>query len=385
MHAPVTVIETITHMALGGAQKVALRLAEELPNHGAFQTFLVSGPGEGMYDQAEASLGDRFIIAPHLRREISPVADLRAFFELRAIYRRIARHAPGPVLVHTHAPKAGVTGPWAAACAGIRHRVHTIHGLPFNDGQSAKARFALNSFAKIGQAMVEHTISVSAVNARAAMAHRLCPEHRLTVIPPMTDAPSPPEDIAALRAELGIPADAFVAVMVASLKAPKDPLSLLKAAAMVQSGGASRRLFTVLVGGGTMEPLVRQTIADLELENDVLMTGWRGDADRFMDAADINVLLSFGEGIPLVVIDAALRGKKTIATDVGGIGEVITGPEMGWLTPVNDPGAVARALRAAMDNNDTAIPAQRRTAMEAFLPSRVTAAHAELFSRLAGR
>jgi len=382
---PITVIETITHLALGGAQRVALNLATDLPAAGPFRTFLVTGPGEGMYDEARQKLNDRLILCPHLKREIDPLSDFKALCHLYRVYRHLRQTAPGPVVVHTHAPKAGVLGPVAALMAGITTRVHTLHGLPFDQSQPRRVRLALSAFAWMGQQAVTHTISVSNANAAVALRHRYTRPEHLTVIPPMTDEPgSAGRSVAALRQKLHLPPDRFLVVMVASLKHPKDPFSLVEAAALLRDQHSDFPYFFVFVGGGSQEEELKRRIAGHGLGEHTLLTGWRPDAGLFMDACDVAVLMSFGEGIPLVLAEALLRDKKVVATPVGGVPELVREPQDGFLVPPGDARALAQRLeelrRQHQPHELTRVSPDLRLA--AYLPGQVVAAHGRLFEHL---
>ena len=74
-----------------------------------------------------------------LTRRITPVADLRALVALYAHFQRTK-----PDIVHTHTPKAGLLGQWAALAAGVPHRVHTIHGLYLPGGAASRGRTFYN-------------------------------------------------------------------------------------------------------------------------------------------------------------------------------------------------------------------------------------------------
>tara|TARA_R110000868_G_scaffold4155_20_gene25448 strand:+ start:7288 stop:8478 length:1191 start_codon:yes stop_codon:yes gene_type:complete len=81
-----------------------------------------------------------------------------------------------------------------------------------------------------------------------------------------------------------------------------------------------------------------------KLENRVTFHGWRDDVLDALDLADIYVLPSFTEGVPRSIVEAMALGKPVIATDVGGVPELLEGGELGMITTANDSTALANAM-----------------------------------------
>ena len=102
----------------------------------AFRMTIITGSGGVLADQARAA-GIEVIIEPSLRRPIDPRSDLAATGRLTALFTRRRFD-----VVHTHTAKAGVVGRVAARRAGVPRIVHTYHGFPFHQFQSAPRRSA---------------------------------------------------------------------------------------------------------------------------------------------------------------------------------------------------------------------------------------------------
>lgn len=159
-------------------------------------------------------------------------------------------------------------------------------------------------------------------------------------------APAAPE----LLASFGVSGGAPLAVMVGSLSAAKDPSTFLRAIA------AARRdvptLQALLVGDGPLRDALRAEIAALGLEGIVHLTGFRTDPESIEAAASVVVLTSRSlEGTPGVLLDALVLGKPIVATNVGGVPEVIEDDISGLILPIGDAdaigAAIARVLRDA--------------------------------------
>jgi glycosyltransferase involved in cell wall biosynthesis len=150
------------------------------------------------------------------------------------------------------------------------------------------------------------------------------------------------------RQTLGVGPDDFVLLQVARLDYLKDHATALRTLAGVLPQLPNARL--VLVGDGPERPAIEATIRDLNLGDAVRLAGQRGDVDRLLPAADLFLLSSTSEGIPLTVIEAMAAGLPVVATDVGGLREVVDDDRTGLLAPAKGDTALAEhVLRLAAD------------------------------------
>ena len=98
-----------------------------------------------------------------------------------------------------------------------------------------------------------------------------------------------------------------------------------------------------VIGDGTERPALQSLARELGIGDVVHFLGYRRDLPRIAAAADVAVLSSDNEGTPVSLIEAAAAGTPAVATDVGGVAEVVA-PETGMLVPPGDELAFARAL-----------------------------------------
>lgn len=152
-----------------------------------------------------------------------------------------------------------------------------------------------------------------------------------------------------MRAELGIPADAVVAITVANLRKEKDYPNLLRAAQL--SIAEHPGLYFLAVGQG---PLADQVAAErdrLALGDRFWLLGYRTDVPELLAASDLFVLGSTQEGLPVAIMESLAAGLPVVATDVGGVSEAVR-PETGLLVPASDSRALADAVvRLSRDRN----------------------------------
>jgi glycosyltransferase involved in cell wall biosynthesis len=145
-----------------------------------------------------------------------------------------------------------------------------------------------------------------------------------------------------VRVELHIPGDAPVIGTVANFKSHKRLDQLLLAVALVRREVPDVRL--VMVGQGPLEGELRHLAGSLDLNDRVVFTGFREDAPRVCSTFDVFALSSEHEGLSIALIEALALGKAAVATDVGGLAEVIQDGRQGYLVPVGQESAMASRI-----------------------------------------
>lgn len=161
-------------------------------------------------------------------------------------------------------------------------------------------------------------------------------------------------DRGAVRNELGIPEDAWVVGTVAGLRPDKGYDVLLRAARrLLVEGGTGRHAWFVAVGEGPARESLCRLHDDLGLGDRFRFIGFRSDARRVMSGFDVFCLPSRREGLPIALREAAALGLPLVATDVGGVAEVLGDGDR--LVPPDDVDALARALAEPPDAPSAAV------------------------------
>ena len=156
--------------------------------------------------------------------------------------------------------------------------------------------------------------------------------------------PSPPADSQQLRRELAIPAEALIVTAVGRLHPVKGFDNLLKAFASVPPCIHDRPVYLVVVGDGPLATRLPRYAEQLGISDRVRWPGWRDDAGRFQQLADLCVCSSRQEGMGNVILEAWARSRAVLSTRAQGPVDTITDRENGWLVPIGDPAALAAAL-----------------------------------------
>jgi len=171
-----------------------------------------------------------------------------------------------------------------------------------------------------------------------------------------------PRDRSAARQKLGLDANAQLIVTVASLTANKGIDRLIDALALVARRHPDTDARLYVIGEGPARATLKARIAEHGLTGRVSLVGSRPQAElpEWYSAADLFCLASHREGCPNVVIEALACGTPVIASEVGGIGELITSPAYGRLVPAHQPPAegfascISEALKAHWDRGEIA-------------------------------
>ncbi len=278
-----------------------------------------------------------------MARSYSPVAQLRAYRALLELLRR-----EKPDLVHGHMPISGFLARVAARAAGVPRVAYTCHGFLFNQPGPWWRQGMAFVMEWIGGRLTDVHMTVSDEEARDARRLRI---HAGSVgIGNGRDPARFRPDAAArsrIRAAFGVPEDQVVVIAVSRLVRHKGYPELLAAMQEVKAElwVVGERLATD--HGEDLEPY----FAACDLGARLRRLGYREDVPDLLAAADIFVLPSHFEGLPMSVIEAMLTGLPVVATNVRGPREQVEEGRTGLLVPPRHVTALAAALRRLADNS----------------------------------
>jgi len=334
---PVRVVRIIARLNVGGpAWHVVLLSAG---TQARYPTLLVAGSvqrGEADMSGFARERGVPFLSIPELGRTLHPLNDVVAFWKLWRLCRTARPH-----IVHTHTAKAGTLGRLAAWLAGVPVRVHTFHGHVFHGYFGRlKTLFVIT----VERALARITTKFVAISPRQAkdVARYLgLPLDRVGVIPLGLDLDRFLRADAELerrrfREDIGARSDVVV-TMVGRLTAIKNHELALRAFARLPHG--SPRFLLVLVGGGEEEGRLRRMASQLGLAERVRFLGWRRDLEAVYYGSDVVALTSDNEGTPVCLIEALACGRAVVATNVGGVADVLEEGRLGLLVPMAPRGS----------------------------------------------
>ena len=309
------IAHVLSSFGLGGQERVALDLAKQqrAAGHNVLVVSLASLP-EGPNAENFRAAGIRTETVAK-----SPGVDASAPVRLGALLRKARVR-----VVHTHNPHALIYGAPAAMLARASV-VHTKHGM----NPDTTRRLWLRRVASI---LLDACVAVTPALAKVARRNRECDPALLHVIRNGIDmahfSPSV-ETRRQVRAELGIPEDAWVVGTVGRLAPEKDQALLVEAMAPL----LDQRRHLVIVGDGPEHEALRLRITATWRSEFVHMTGARTDVEQLLAAFDVFALTSKSEGLPLVLLEAMATHLPVVASAVGGIPDAIEHGVTGFLFP----------------------------------------------------
>lgn len=321
------VFHVVGSLGLGGAERVVVEYA--------------TSHDRSRYEPEVCCVGDVGPLAGILDERGVPVHALgrRSRLDFRAVFRlaRLIRRR-GVDVVHDHNFTAMTVGIPAAILGGATAVLRTEHNVAARCFPFRRALSRLASMRENAQ------IAVSDAVARSRLAEgRFSPAHLVTIRNGIDDTLRPAAgDRNEVRRELGVPVDAVLCLTVGNLTPQKDHENLIRAAAAV-SDQVPPVYFAVAGGGPILEHLADHATA-LGVGDRVSFLGLRDDVPRLLRGADVFVLSSAWEGLPITVLEAMAAGVPCVSTDVGGVPEVIRDGVNGYVVPPRDHEALAEKI-----------------------------------------
>lgn len=351
------VLVLVTLAEVGGAQTYVMSLLPALTER---YDVTVAAWGPGPLVESARAAGAEYVALRHVRRELSPVHDPLGVMELVRLMRRIR-----PDLVHANSSKAGVLGRLAAAIARVPVRVFTVHGWAFK-ATHGPASAAYLWADRLMRPLTTATICVSETERSAGIAASTCGDDAVVIANAV--------DVASAD-QAPLDGDPPHVLSAGRLKEPKDFVTLARALQLVDVP------FTAAIAGDGPD----RAAVEAALAGRAVVLGERSDVPALLAAADVFVLSSTSEGMPMTVIEAMAAGLPVVASDVGGMRELVEHGVTGLLVPARDADALAGALADLL-----ADPARRRAmgaagharAEALFDLPRFRAEHVALYERL---
>jgi len=330
MPAPerIAVMQVTDSLILGGAERVAVNLANLLPRD-RYRVHLCVTREDGPLSEQVAPDVDRLVLDRRRRYD-----DLAAAWHLA---RYIQRHDIR--ILHAHKDTIFLCS-LAMLLGGRTRMIWHDHFGGFH------MRSRSDRLYRVGTRAVDGIISVSRpLRDWAARTTRVPPE-RVVYIPNFAERPRTPEALPSLPGEPG-----FRIACVGRIHPQKDHLNFLAALARVREREPRAHGF-VLGDEGDPEyaSRAREAGASLGLEGSLHWLGPRTDVTDVLRACDVGVLSSRSEGLPLALIEYGLCGLPSVATRVGQCDEVLDDGRAGILVPPADPEALADGILRLLES-----------------------------------
>jgi sugar transferase (PEP-CTERM/EpsH1 system associated) len=276
--------------------------------------------------------------------------DLQCYWRLRQLLRKLS-----PDIIHSRNLAALETQLCSLGLGGVK-RVHGEHGREVNDLNGSNWKYL--SFRKFMRLFIHRYIAVSKDLENWLISKVGIRADRVSQIYNGVDnnyfAPETVKPLALLPTRWQELDGILVVGTVGRLTPVKDQQLLIQAVAHLRKShpdlGEVLRL--LIVGDGPLRPMLTQMIDQLDLQDIVWLAGDRDDVSELLQAMDVFVLPSLGEGISNTVLEAMASGLPVIATAVGGNIELLEEGFNGSLVPVGDYQALSNALVSLLQNGE---------------------------------
>jgi glycosyltransferase involved in cell wall biosynthesis len=231
-------------------------------------------------------------------------------------------------IVHTHGTRANSNVLWAARSLKIPV-IYTIHGWSFHSGQNPLVRTIRVAGEKYLTKKSDQNISVSLSNQQSGKV--FIKSFNSIIINNGIDQKkfNFQKKHKNIRQELGIKEEVILVLFIARFTLQKQPLALIHAFAKALLSNSG--LYLLMVGDGDQKEEAVKLIDKLDLKNNITLLPFRQDVPDILAAADIFVLPSLWEGLPIGLLEAMAMGKAVIASNVDGTQEVIENNKNGLL------------------------------------------------------
>lgn len=256
-------------------------------------------------------------------------------------------------LLHSHGFRPSLLASPVGRWAGVPVNVETPHVREYWR-KGWKGNFV---FDRVAGRLVDHYIAVSEANRKYLVDEKRLPAKKVTVIRNGCDLKrfgSSPVVPAEFKSRAGFAPSDPVLLVAARLEPQKGHSVLLQAMVLLKTEFPGLRL--VMLGDGLLRPLLEMQVRELGLEGWVLMPGHSSDTRAWMSVADICVLPSFAEGLPLFAIECLAAQRPMVATAVDGTPEIVVDGKTGLTVPPGDAAALAAAIARLL--RDPALAAQ---------------------------
>jgi glycosyltransferase involved in cell wall biosynthesis len=312
----------ITRLDLGGAQQVALYLAENLDRK-KYNVHLICGKG-GYLDEAAKKIKDlNLFFLDELIHPINIVFDIAAYVRLISYFEKNKID-----IVHTHSSKAGLLGRLAAATAGNKPLIaHTIHGFPFHKYQNPAMHMAYILLERFAALFTDKLVAVGADTAQYGLKNGVGIHEKYAIIRAAVDlekfrsAGFNGKTAARFLKSRGLKSGVFTVAMIGNLKKQKNPMAFVKIAKSALAKEPDMQF--IFAGDGPLREDVEVAVIKNKLQGKVIFIGWCNEPETLLAASDAYLLTSLWEGLPCTLVQAASAGLPAVASYIDGNKEFV--------------------------------------------------------------
>ncbi len=342
-HKKTKILYIITKGVWGGAQKYVYSLATELPKE-KFEAIVVCGEGEILKNKLESS-GVRVISIQNLKRDISVFDEVKNFSRL---YKIIKYEKPD--VIHLNSAKASGLGALAGRLLGVKKIIFTAHGWTFNENRNFFSKSVIWVLSWITAILCHKVIVIATREKRQAMYMPFIGKKIKLIRNGIEEINFLEKEQARnlLLPELSknLEGNTFWIGTISELTINKGLKYTIEALSKI-----NKPFVFIVIGEGEERKNLENIILEYQLEEKVFLIGSR-DAAPYLKAFDIFTLTSIKEGLPYSILEAGLASLPVIATNTGGIPDIID-TQTGILTEKGDVEGIKESIEKLMNHVET--------------------------------
>ena len=340
----------ITKSNWGGAQKYVFDIATNTPRDQFDTTVLLGGSGDLKKKLEDA--GVKTILLKNSQRDINIVREFILGFELISLFRK-----EKPDIIHLNSSKMG-SAALAGRIAGIRNIIFTAHGWAFNEERGCFSRIIIKFLHSLTIILCHKTISVSETTKNQIS---LPLRKKISVIKnglrkiELKDKKSARESLSIKIQQKNqnvaslLSGNPIWIGTISELHANKGLNYAIEAISKI-----NHDIVFVIIGEGEKRKELEEQIIKLGVSNKVFLIGHINSASTYLNAFNLITLSSITEALPYVLLEAGYAGLPVIASDVGGIHEIIENNKTGILVPARNSEKIRNSIEYLINNPEKA-------------------------------
>lgn len=340
-----TIIQIISRLNIGGPSRILLYNHQELKKIG-YESIIITGhpPSYEREIVIPEDCKQNIIYIEGLSPSKSLFQTLIAFYKIYNLLRKLK-----PIVIHSHQSKAGAIGRICGFLAGIQQRIHTYHGHLFYGYYHKTKTKLIILIEQLLSKLSTNNIAISPqIFQDVVYQYRVSPERKTRLIHIGIHPNYLKMSLSALefKKRFDLPLSKKIIGFVGRLepiKAPEDFIELIKSYSKIHPD-----CHFVIAGGGSLEQKVHQLINDNNLTASVKIIPWVQNIEEILVCLDLLVLTSKNEGTPLIILEAMAVNTLVLATKVGGVPDIITHGQNGFLFSQKNPISFEKDLEAIL-------------------------------------
>ncbi|HRH26749.1 MAG TPA: glycosyltransferase family 4 protein [Parcubacteria group bacterium] len=323
----------ITKGTWGGAQRYVYNLAVNLPSN-KYDVLVITGSGEILRDKLREK-GVRAFEINNLKRDVSLLSEIKSFIKILKIL-----HNEKPDVLHLNSPKASGLGSLAGKLLGVKKIIQTVHGWSFNEDRNIFSKSLIYIFSNITTILCDKTIVIAKKEKNQALKMPFVNDEKIVLIRNGVEKLDYINKTIVREALINrtdgkvrehINSKTLWIGTVSELHNNKGLEYMINSLSKIKSN-----FVFFIIGEGEERKKLHKLIRQKGLENKVFLVGFIDIANLYLKAFDIFTLTSKKEGLPYAVLEAGGAGVCVLASNVGGIPDIIDHNRNGLLVSVGN-------------------------------------------------